>query len=77
MFLACGMTLVIMLGGIDLSVGSVIAMVGCFAAGFISYLGLPSVQYFTGNSAGACLGLFMGAVAAFTYDSAVHITLER
>ena len=33
LMLACGMTMVIILGGIDLSVGSIIAMSGCFAAG--------------------------------------------
>ena len=32
LFLACGMTMVIILGGIDLSVGSIIALSGCFAA---------------------------------------------
>ena len=29
LFLACGMTMVIILGGIDLSVGSIIALSGC------------------------------------------------
>ena len=76
MFLACGMTLVIMLGGIDLSVGSVIAMVGCFAAGFISYLGLPSgAAILLAILLGACLGLFNGAVAAFTTIPPFIITL--
>lgn len=36
-FLACGMTLVILLGGIDLSVGSVIAVAGCVSAGMGSH----------------------------------------
>ena len=31
LMLACGMTMVIILGGIDLSVGSIIAMSGCFS----------------------------------------------
>ena len=76
MFLACGMTLVIMLGGIGLSVGSVIAMVGCFAAGFISYLGLPSgAAILLAILLGACLGLFNGAVAAFTTIPPFIITL--
>lgn len=48
MFLACGMTLVIMLGGIDLSVGSTIAMVGCFVAGFISYQNILKVSQSAG-----------------------------
>ena len=38
LFLACGMTMVIILGGIDLSVGSIIALSGCFAAGCVSPL---------------------------------------
>ena len=41
LFLACGMTMVIILGGIDLSVGSIIALSGCFAAGCVSRYGLP------------------------------------
>ena len=76
MFLACGMTLVIMLGGIDLSVGSVIAMVGCFAAGFISYVGMPSwLAILLAVMIGVCLGLFNGAVAAFTTIPPFIITL--
>ena len=67
MFLACGMTLVIMLGGIDLSVGSVIAMVGCFVAGFISYLEMPvGLAILLAVLLGVVLGLFNGAVAAYT-----------
>ena len=76
MFLACGMTLVIMLGGIDLSVGSLIAMVGCFAAGFISYLGMPSgLAILLAVILGGCIGLFNGAVAAFTTIPPFIITL--
>lgn len=42
-FLACGMTMVILIGGIDLSVGSVIAISGCFdIAGLITNNGIPS-----------------------------------
>ena len=35
LFLATGMTMVIILGGIELSVGSVIALSGCVAAGCV------------------------------------------
>ena len=35
MLLACGMTMVIILGGIDLSVGSIIALSGVLAAGCV------------------------------------------
>lgn len=41
--LACGMTLVIIIGGIDLSVGSVIAISGCLSAGFITFHHMNSV----------------------------------
>lgn len=41
-FLACGMTMVILIGGIDLSVGSIIAISGCLCAGFITNNGIPS-----------------------------------
>ena len=41
-FLACGMTMVILIGGIDLSVGSVIAISGCLCAGLITNNGIPS-----------------------------------
>lgn len=76
MFLACGMTLVIMLGGIDLSVGSVIAMVGCFVAGFISYIGMPvGVAIILAVLLGVVLGLFNGAVAAYTTIPPFIITL--
>jgi ribose transport system permease protein len=41
MFLALGMTLVIILGGIDLSVGSVVALTGTLTVGFVVTNGLP------------------------------------
>lgn len=76
MFLACGMTLVIMLGGIDLSVGSTIAMVGCFVAGFISYLNMPVwLAILLALLIGTLLGFFNGAVAAFTTIPPFIITL--
>ncbi|MCI6238790.1 MAG: ABC transporter permease [Lachnospiraceae bacterium] len=77
MFLACGMTFVIMLGGIDLSVGSVIAMVGCFSAGFISYVGMPSgVAVVLAVLIGVLVGLFNGFLAAFTTIPPFIITLS-
>lgn len=41
--LACAMTLVIIIGGIDLSVGSIIAISGCLSAGFITFNNMNSV----------------------------------
>lgn len=77
MFLACGMTFVIMLGGIDLSVGSVIAMVGCFAAGFISYVGMPSgIAVILAICLGILVGLFNGLLAAFTTIPPFIVTLS-
>lgn len=76
MFLACGMTLVIMLGGIDLSVGSIIAMVGCFTAGFITFNNMPVIAaIILAVILGLLLGLFNGAVAAFTTIPPFIITL--
>ena len=76
MFLACGMTLVIMLGGIDLSVGSVIAMVGCFVAGFISYVGMPvPAAIILAVILGLLIGVFNGVVVAFTTIPAFIVTL--
>ena len=41
MLIACAMTMVIILGGIDLSVGSIIALSGVIAAGCVSRYELP------------------------------------
>ena len=61
LFLACGMTFVILLAGIDLSVGSVIAVSGCISAGLISWNGLPVyVGILGGILAGVVIGLING-----------------
>lgn len=76
MFLACGMTLVIMLGGIDLSVGSIIAMVGCFVAGFISYMNMPSgLAIILAVLLGVLVGVFNGVVVAYTTIPPFIVTL--
>jgi ribose transport system permease protein len=61
---ACGMTLVILTGGIDLSVGSVLALGGVLAAqgsgaGFIGAIGLPLVVC---AAIGLLQGLLVGRV---------------
>ena len=59
LFLATGMTMVIILGGIELSVGSVIALSGCVAAGCVVNLGLPEIVGFAAAiGVGALVGMF-------------------
>ncbi len=61
LFLATGMTMVIILGGIELSVGSVIALSGVVAAGCVVNLGLPEIVGFLAAIAvGALVGMFNG-----------------
>lgn len=76
LFLACGMTMVIILGGIDLSVGSIIAMSGCFAAGAVVWGGMPEIVGLTiGVLSGLVFGLFNGAVIAWTNIPPFIVTL--
>lgn len=63
-FLACGMTMVILIGGIDLSVGSIIAISGCLCAGLITNNGIPAVwailiSVLTGTAVGALNGFIV------------------
>lgn len=74
--LACGMTLVIILGGIDLSVGSIIAVSGCLCCGLITNVGMPS--YFAipiAIAAGALVGVFNGFVVSRTSIPPFIVTL--
>ncbi len=76
MYLACGMTLVIILGGIDLSVGSIIAVSGCLCAGFISFLGMPSfLAVILSMLAGIAIGVFDGLVVSTSTIPAFIVTL--
>ncbi|MCF0133519.1 MAG: ABC transporter permease [Blautia sp.] len=76
MFLACGMTMVIILGGIDLSVGMVIALSGCFAAGCVSRYGLPiPVAFLAGILVGLLVGMFNGIWIAKTTIPPFIVTL--
>lgn len=76
MFLACGMTMVIILGGIDLSVGMVIALSGCFAAGCVSRYGLPiPVAFLAGIGVGLLVGMFNGIWIAKTTIPPFIVTL--
>lgn len=75
-FLACGMTLVILLGGIDLSVGSVIAVSGCISAGMVTWLKLPvPVAISIGLLCGVAIGSLNGLIASLTTIPPFIITL--
>lgn len=76
LFLATGMTMVIILGGIDLSVGSVIALSGCVAAGCVVNMGLPEVVAFLiAILIGAVVGMFNGVVICKTNIPPFIVTL--
>jgi ribose transport system permease protein len=61
--IALGMTFVIFTGGIDLSVGSVVAFSGILSAGLVSGLPLP-VAIVAGLAAGIVFGLINGTLVA-------------
>lgn len=76
LFLACGMTMVIILGGIDLSVGSIIALSGCVSAGCVARYGLPlPVAIAIGIGIGLLVGMFNGLVVSRTTIPAFIVTL--
>lgn len=76
LFLATGMTMVIILGGIDLSVGSVIALSGVVAAGCVVNFGLPeAVGFMAAIAVGAAVGLFNGFIICKTDIPPFIVTL--
>lgn len=76
LFLACGMTFIILLGGIDLSVGSVIAVSGCISAGMASWNGLPvGISILIGVFLGCLVGLLNGLIVSTTNIPAFIVTL--
>lgn len=62
--LAFGMTFVILTGGIDLSVGSILALVGAVVAGLLVSGMSPFLVVILGLLLGALLGLFNGLLVA-------------
>ncbi len=63
---ATGMTLTMLLGGIDLSVGSVAALVGAISAGLIARNGVPTeLALGLGLGLGFLLGLANGALVVY------------
>lgn len=76
LYLACGMIMVIILGGIDLSVGSIIALSGCIAAGCVSRYELPLfVAIIAGLLVGVVVGAFNGMVISLTTIPPFIVTL--
>ncbi len=75
-FLASGMTMVIILGGIDLSVGSIIALSGCVAAGAVVRYNLPiPVAIIVGMLVGLSVGILNGYIISQTTIPAFIVTL--
>lgn len=76
MCLALGMTLIIILGGIDLSVGSIVAMAGTLTVGFISIgeMGIITA-IFLGLLMGTLCGLSNGVAIAYTGIPPFIVTL--
>ncbi len=76
LYLACGMTMVIILGGIDLSVGSIIALTGCVGAAIVSRYGLPIAAAIVGGLlVGLLFGIFNGFVISKTTIPPFIVTL--
>lgn len=74
--IACGMTFVIITGGIDLSVGSIVALTGTLITGFIVQLSLaPWLAILLGLFVGVMLGSFNGIVIANTKIPPIIATL--
>ena len=76
LYLACGMTMVIILGGIDLSVGSIVALSGCVAAAGVARYGLPiPVAILIGLIIGTITGMVNGMIISKTTIPAFIVTL--
>ncbi len=74
--LAVGMTFVILSGGIDLSVGAVMALVGTLSAGLMVHMGLPGgVGLIVGLFIGLGMGLANGLLVAWGRMPAIIVTL--
>ena len=74
--LSMGMLFVILTGGIDLSVGSVVAFSAIFAAGASVRWGLPvSVSFLLGITTGAVWGLVSGSLVAWFKLAPFVVTL--
>ncbi len=76
LYVACAMTMVIILGGIDLSVGSVIALSGVITGGLISFSGYSvSVAVICGLLSGVAIGAVNGLIISLTTIPPFIVTL--
>lgn len=76
LYLACGMTMVIILGGIDLSVGSTVALSGCVAAAGVARYNLPiPVAIVLGLFVAVLIGVFNGSIISKTTIPPFIVTL--
>ena len=75
-YIALGMTLIIILGHIDLSVGAIVAMSGTLTVGFIVTQGLPiPVAILLGILLGMAAGLISGMIVTYFRVPAFIITM--
>lgn len=76
MYLALGMTLVIILGGIDLSIGAIVAMTGTIIVGLIVNSGLSMIAaIIIGIILGLLVGLLNGFLVATFHVPSFIVTL--
>lgn len=74
--LAIGMTFVILTGGIDLSVGAVMALCGTLGAGVMVNMGMPGVAGLLAMIlVGVLFGVFNGVLVAWGQMPAIIVTL--
>ena len=75
-YIALGMTLIIILGHIDLSVGAIVAMSGTLTVGFVVTQGLPiPVAILLGILLGMAAGLISGMIVTYFRVPAFIITM--
>ncbi|MBT2658605.1 ABC transporter permease [Bacillus sp. ISL-18] len=68
LYLALAMTMIIIIGGIDLSVGSIMAVVGVVTTGLIALLGTPVIA---AVAVGLLVGMLIGAVNGYVSATTV------